>query len=127
MPDNSSVGGGAKVTKTTKKSKRPLWQKIVLGVVVFFVAIIIIAYVATSGAAKVSNEFLKDIQSKQADQAYSLFSNEAKNATDQATFRQTVDRIGPLLNTKAKQTGRQVQDSTGSPATAQITYDIKGT
>ena len=112
---------------STKRSKRPLWQKIVLGLVALVVAVIVLAYVASNGAAKVSNEFLKDIQSKQADQAYSLFSKEAKDSTDQTTFRETVDRIGPLLNTKAKQTGRQVQDSTGSPARAQVTYEIKGT
>src|SRR3990167_7333262 len=110
-----------------KKSKLPRWKKIVIGIVVFIVAIIIIAYVATSGAAKVSNEFLSDIQNKRADQAYSLFSKEAKDATDQTTFNTMVDRVGPIINTKAKMTGREVQDSSGSPATAQVKYEIKGT
>ena len=48
--------------KTDKKSKRPLWQKIVFGVVVFIVAIVVFAVIATNAPAKVSNEFLNDIQ-----------------------------------------------------------------
>ena len=113
--------------KTDKKSKRPLWLKIVLGVAAFIVIIVVFAFVATNAPAKVSNEFLNDIQAQQADQAYSLFSKEAKEATDQASFKETVGRIGPLLNTKEKQTGREVKDSTGSPASAQVKYEIKGT
>jgi len=116
-----------KPKKTDKKSKRPLWQKIVFGVVVFIVAIVVFAVIATNAPAKVSNEFLNDIQAQQADQAYSLFSKEAKEATDQESFRETVSRIGALLNTKEKQTGREIQDSTGSPAIAQVKYEIKGT
>ena len=121
----SIVNKGAE--KTKKKSKNPLWQKILLGVVLFIVALIVIAYVATSGPAKVSDAFLKDIQTQQADAAYSLFSKEAQGVTDKDTFQETVKRIGPLLNTKAKQTARQVEDSTGSAALAQVTYEIKGT
>src|SRR3989344_497465 len=88
-----------------KKRRFPLWQKIIAGVVIVGAAVVILAYLATSGAAKVSDQILNHIQNKQADQAYALFSREAKQATSQESFRETVDRIGPLLNTKAKQTG----------------------
>src|SRR3989344_1865022 len=115
------------VKKDVKTKKRfPLWQKIVAGVVVAIVALVIIVNIATSGVAKVSNEFLKDIQSKNADAAYSLMTNAAIAATDKNQFGETVDRIGPILNGETKMTSKEVSGETGKAGTGKVVYEIKG-
>jgi ABC-type transporter MlaC component len=114
-------------TEKTAKTKRPLWQKIVAGVVLFVVAVFILVSIAARGAVKVSNEFLSNIQNRQAGAAYALFSNEAAAATPRDEFNKIVDRIGPLLNTKADMKSKEVQGETGSSATSTVVYEIKGT
>ncbi|MDO8591746.1 MAG: DUF4878 domain-containing protein [bacterium] len=111
-----------------KKVRRfPLWQKIVAGAVVAFVALFIIVNMATSGVAKVSNEFLKDIQNKNADGAYSLLTKDAAAATPKDQFQKMVDQAGPILNTTAKMTSKEAAGETGSAATGKVVYEIKGT
>ncbi|MFA5004066.1 MAG: hypothetical protein WC498_02195 [Candidatus Saccharimonadales bacterium] len=107
--------------------RRPLWQKIVTIVVLFFVALVVIVNVAASGAVKVSNEFIKDIQNQRTDAAYSLLSKEAAQATPKDQFAAVVDRVGPLLKSDTKMTSKEVNGETGSSATSKVTYEIKGT
>ncbi len=107
--------------------KWPRWKKIVTVVVGLIVVLIIVAYTATSGVAKVSNEFLKDVQASNADAAYSLFSREAAAVTDKATLKTVVDKSGPILNAPAKMTSREVSGETGQAGTGKVTYEIKGT
>lgn len=109
------------------KKKRPLWQKIVAGAVVAFVVLFIIINLATSGVTKVSNEFLKDMQNKNADGAYSLLTKEAAAATDKDQFKKVVDQAGPILNTKAKMTSKEASGETGKAGTGKVVYEIKGT
>lgn len=114
-------------TSEVVKKKRPLWQKIVAGVVIAIVALVLLVNVATSGAVKVSNQFISDIQNRRADAAYSLMSKEATAATPKDQFAAVVDRIGPLLNTETNMTSKEVKGETGSSATSKVTYEIKGT
>lgn len=114
-------------TETKKKKQFPLWQKLVAGFIVVFIILVIIVNFATSSVAKVGNEFLRDIQAKDADGAYSLLTKEAAAATDKEQFKQIVDRAGPILNTKAKMTSREASGETGSAATGKVVYEIKGT
>lgn len=109
------------------KTKRPLWQKIVAGVVVFIVAVVIIVNVAASGAVKVSNQFINDIQAKQANDAYSLFSSEATKIVPKDQFVTLVNQAGPILNTNEKMTSKEVSGETGNSAKAKVVYEIKGT
>lgn len=113
--------------KKTGFRKWPTWKKVVAIVGALIIVLIVVAYSATSGVAKVSNEFLKDLQSTNADGAYSLFSKEAVAATDKTAFKDTVDKAGPILNTKAKMTGREVKGETGQAGTGKVTYEIAGT
>lgn len=111
-----------------KKARRfPLWQKIVAGAVVAFVALFIIVNLATSGVAKVSNEFLKDVQNKNADGAYSLLTKDAAAATPKDQFQKSVDQAGPILNTTAKMTSKEAAGESGNAATGKVVYEIKGT
>lgn len=131
MSDKEAPKEAETPVETTKaaavKKKKPLWLKILAGVVVFIVAVIILANIATSGATKASNEFITDIQSQQAAPAYSLLSKEAKAVTPQDQFVVVVNRIGPLLNSKTNMTSKEVKAETGSAATSKVTYVIKGT
>lgn len=118
----------APLKEAAKKARRfPLWQKIVAGAVVAFVALFIIVNLATSGVAKVSNEFLKDVQNKNADAAYSLLTKDAAAATDKDQFKKVVDQAGPILNTKTKMTSKEASGETGKAGTGKVTYEIKGT
>jgi ketosteroid isomerase-like protein len=114
-------------TSQKKKPRFKLWQKIVGGIVAFFVLLIIIVNMAASGAVKASNQFVNDIQNRDASGAYSLFTREAAAQTDRQAFGQMVDTIGPTLNTKLNMTGKEVSGETGSAATATVTYEVKGT
>lgn len=118
-----------KIEKTATKSKKrfPLWQKIVAAAVVVFVILFIVINLATSGVVKVSNEFLKDMQNKNAEGAYSLLTKEAAAATDKTQFAKIVDQAGPILNTKAKMTSKEVSGETGQAGSGKVTYEIKGT
>ncbi len=114
--------------KDTKSKKRfPLWQKIVAAAVVVFVVLFVVINLATSGVAKVSNEFLKDVQNKNADAAYSLLTKAAAAATAKDQFVKIVDQAGPILNTKTNMTTKEVSGETGSAGTGKVTYEIKGT
>ena len=115
-------------SNTSKKNGRfRLWQKILAGAVVVFVVLFIIINLATSGVTKVSNEFLKDMQNKNADGAYSLLTKEAAAATDKDQFKKVVDQAGPILNTKAKMTSKEASGETGKAGTGKVVYEIKGT
>lgn len=110
-----------------KNRKFPLWQKIVAGVVLAIIALVIIINLATGGVAKASNEFLKNVQNKKADAAYSLLTKDAAAATDKSRFQKIVDQAGPILNTKAKMTSKEVSGETGKAGTGKVVYEIKGT
>ena len=110
-----------------KVRKFPLWQKIVAGAVVAAIVLVIIVNMATSGVAKVSNEFLKDIQNKNADAAYSLLTKDAAAVTGKDQFKKVVNQAGPILNTKTNMTSKEVSGETGKAGTGKVVYEIKGT
>jgi len=116
-----------KQNETPVKKKRPLWQKIVAGVVLLFVVMVIFVNMATSGAVKISNQFIDDIQAKKANDAYSLFSSEAAKVVPKDEFTTVVNQIGPILNTTEKMKSKEVIGETGKAATAKVVYEIKGT
>lgn len=118
----------AKVTSTVKKQRD--WKKIVLiavaVVVVLFVILILVVESTTSAPKKVSDELVADIQAKNSDAAYSLFSSQAKTAVSQSELNTIVDQIGPILNGSPKTISKDIKGETGSAASATVVYDIKG-
>lgn len=127
--DNNDLKTEAKTDKKVVKNKKkwPLWQKIVAAAVVVFVVLFIVINMATSGVAKASNEFLKDLQNKNADAAYSLLTKETTAATDKDQFKKLVDQVGPILNTKTNMTSKEVNAETGQAGSGKVVYEIKGT
>ncbi|OGL34982.1 hypothetical protein A3F65_02230 [Candidatus Saccharibacteria bacterium RIFCSPHIGHO2_12_FULL_47_16b] len=123
--EEKEIEDKGKVVKS--KRKWPKWAKILSVIAVIIGAVIIIAILATSGVAKTGDEFLNAIKSGNADAAYALFTREAAAATDKASFRQTVDRIKPILNGPTKMTDREAKGETGQAATGKVVYEIKGT
>lgn len=109
------------------KNKWPLWRKIAAGAVVVAVVLFIVVNMATSGVAKVSNEFLKNVQNKNTDAAYSLLTKDATAVTDKDKFNNIVDQAGPILNAKTNMTSKEVSGETGKAGTGKVVYEIKGT
>ena len=130
MSDKAPAAKAEKQTKQkTTKTKWSLKKKIAVIVgafVVFFVLLFTIANVATDAPLKVSNEFVANIQSGDAEDAYELMSAEAQAIVDPETFEMVVDQIGPILNGEPNNTSKQVSAETGSDPVATIIYEIKG-
>lgn len=125
MEEDNNSKTSSKDSKS--KGRFKLWQKILAWAVVIFVVLFIVINLATSGVVKVSNEFLKDMQNKNADGAYSLLTKDAAAATDKDQFTKVVDQVGPILNTKAKMTSKEASGETGKAGTGKVVYEIKGT
>lgn len=127
--NNNGPKAEEKTDKQVVKNKRklPLWQKIVAGAIVVFVILFVVVNLATSSVAKAGNEFLKDVQNKNVDAAYSLLTKDAMAATGKDQFTKVVNQAGPILNTKANMTSKEISGETGKAGTGKITYEIKGT
>ena len=82
---------------------------------------------ATKAPVAASNQFLNAIQAGDATTAYSLFSTDAKKVVPSDQFDALVKQVAPILNTSEKMTSKKVNGSTGSAATSEVVYQIKGT
>jgi hypothetical protein len=113
--------------KPKKRNIKKIIGIIVAVVVVLFVVIFIVANAATSAPLKVANSFMADIQADNSSAAYSLFTSAAQDATDPNGFKDTVDRIAPVLTGKPSVQSKAVNGETGSAATATVVYKVQGT
>jgi len=115
----------------SKPVKKRSWKKILgiiaIAIVVLFVGASFFVNSATKAPLAVSNQFLHDMQAGNAAGAYALFSSDAQAAVPAAQFEAVVAQVGPILNATEKITGRKINGATGSAATSEITYEIKGT
>lgn len=110
-----------------KRSWKKIFGIIAIAIVVLFLGASFLVNSATKAPVAVSNQFLNYMQSGNAAGAYGLFSTEAQTAVPAAQFDSMVAQVGPILNTTEKITGRKINGQTGSAATAEVTYEIKGT
>lgn len=118
-----------KQVELSEKKKWSLKKKLVVIfslIVGIFIAIFVLASVATQAPLKASDEFLADIQAKNSSAAYSMFSAEAKGVVAEDEFVQVVEQIGPILNSKPKVISKEVSGKTGEAATAKVVYEIRG-
>ena len=77
-----------------------------------------------------TQQFLHAIQAGEATTAYALFSIEAKKVVPSDQFDALVKQVAPILNTGEKMFSKRVNGSTGSTgsaATSEVVYQIKGT
>ena len=121
--DNQNI----KPTVTKKKSIGKIIGIIIGSIIAVIATLVIIIFVSTDAPIKVSDEFLNDIQTGKSTAAYNLMSDEAKNATDSATFDAVVKRIAPILTGKPNLISREISAKTGVPTTATVVYEIQGT
>lgn len=128
MPKSSS----SKVKTSAAKQpnwfmRMKMWQRVLLVLAAVAVVVVIIANLATSPSAKVSDDFLNSIQANDSDTAYAMLTTDAKGTISNADFKTVINQIGPILNTQEKTITKSVQAQTGSQPTAQVIYEIAGT
>lgn len=105
-----SVFGGAK-----PKAKMKLWKKILIGVGVFILLVIILAFSATSGIVKVAEKQLNLISSGDLKGAYALTSQEFQRSVTYDNFLAYVNNYEVLKNYKEhKFNSREIQGDTGT-------------
>jgi len=110
-----------------KRSIKKIIGYVLVAFVVLVVGLTFFVNSATKAPVAVSNQFLNAIQASDATTAYSLFSTPAKAAVPSDQFDALVKQAGPILNTSEKMTSKKVNGSTGSAATSEVVYEIKGT
>jgi len=112
MPNTKteSASNGAK-----PKKKMKLWKKILIGIGVFILLIIILAFSATSGIVKVAEKQLNLISSGDLKGAYALTSQEFQKSVSYDKFMAYVNNYAVLKDNKGhKFTSRETQGDTGT-------------
>ena len=105
-----SVSNGAK-----PKAKMRLWKKILIGVGVFILLVIILAFSATSGIVKVAEKQLNLVASGDLKGAYALTSQEFQRSVSYDKFVAYVNNYEVLKNYKdQKFASREIQGDTGT-------------
>lgn len=123
QPNNASMN--SKPVK--KRSIKKIIGYVVVAFVVLVVGLTFFVNSATKAPVAVSNQFLNAIQASDGTTAYSFFSTAAKAAVPADQFDALVQQAGPILNTSEKMTNKKVDAATGSAATSEVVYEIKGT
>ena len=97
------------------KKKIKLWKKILLGIGIFILLIIILAFTATSGIVKVSEKQLNLISSGDLKGAYALTSQEFQKSVSYDKFLAYVNNYEVLKNYKShKFSSREINGDTGT-------------
>ena len=113
------------------KKRFPKWLKIVGIIILVFVVIIAITAVtattATKAPQKISDQFVKDVQTGDTSAAYNLTSKTFQDATSQDQLDSLVKQVGPALQGEEKVSGRAIEKSAGVPTTAVLVYTVKTT
>jgi uncharacterized protein YpmB len=126
VPPTQPLGGSV----PPPKKKRRIGKIIGIVFAVFVVVIVAVTMFvnsATKAPLAVSDQFLNAMQAGDATTAYDLFSTQAKTTVTPDQFAAIVKQVGPILNTQEKVTNKKVNGQTGSAATSEITYEVKGT
>lgn len=115
------------VEAPAQKKKMALWKKILIGFVVFLVAIFVLAFVATRGAQSAADEFLADLQ---AGRCTEMYERATTNFTELGTLEQwegACSQIGGILQGEPDKNGISTRAGTGENQTAEALYAIVGT
>ena len=97
------------------KKRFPRWAKILIGVVVFIVIVIIVAFSATSGVVKVVDKQLSLLKQGDVEGAYALTSGEFKNATPLEDFKKFVEQYPTMSKNKSYTfTERSIENNIGT-------------
>jgi len=104
------------------------WLKITLIVVVVVVAVISVLYYMTAssltGARKISDKFVADIQTKNVNEAYNLTTSDFKKAASKDQLQEVVDTVAPNLQGTVKTAGSTIKKDNNKRAVAVFVYTI---
>lgn len=118
--------GAATQYQQPKKSKKKLILIIVGIIIIIFAAIFFFVVGATGEQAKVSNQFIANLQSNNADDAYSLTAAEFQKATPIDKFKDFATQENQFLpKNKPSIVSREISSSSGTSTTT-IVSNIKG-
>jgi hypothetical protein len=110
---NTKIEAGSNGSKPKKKMK--LWKKILIGVGIFILLVIILAFSATSGIVKVSEKQLNLISSGDLKGAYALTSSEFQQSVSYDKFVVYINNYPVLKNYKShKFSSREINGNTGT-------------
>lgn len=123
QPNNESISS----QPPKKRGLKKIIGYVVLALVVLVVALTFFVNSATKAPVAASQQFLHAIQAGDATTAYALFSIEAKKVVPADQFDALVKQLAPILNTGEKMISKKVGAATGSAATSEVVYEIKGT
>ncbi len=123
QPNNEPIN----VKPVKKRSVKKIIGYVVLAFAVLVVVLTFFVNSATKAPVAASQQFLHAIQADDAATAYSLFSVEAKKVVPSDQFAALVQQMAPIINTGEKMISKKVNGSTGSAATSEVVYEIKGT
>jgi hypothetical protein len=111
--------------KSVTKKKMPTWQKVLIGVVAFFVIVFGVAIMATDAPAQVSDKFVNNILGNNSELAYDMLTDDTKTTITDSEFADVVSRMSSVLAETATQQERSV-DTQNGVTTATVTYSIVG-
>lgn len=97
---------------------------VVLGLLALFAALYFFVFSATSGATKVSDQFVAAIQKEDAAAAYALTSDAFKEATTQTEVESIFASVSPALQGSTSNNDRKVESRNGKTYSA-IVYTVK--
>ena len=124
---NENVEPASQPMPKKKRSVRKIIGIVLAAFVVVIVGVTVFVNSATKAPLAVSDQFLNAMQAGDASTAYNLFSAAAKTTVTPDQFTAIVEQVGPILNAQEKVTNKKVNGQTGSAATSEITYEVKGT
>ena len=111
--EDTKTAPSAEEKKSKKKMK--LWKKILIGIAVFILLVIILAFSATSGIVKAAEKQLNLLKSGDMKGAYALTSQEFQRSVSYDAFLAYVNKYEVLKNNKDhKFTSRETQGDTGT-------------
>lgn len=109
-----------------KRSVKKLIIKVALVIVVLVLALWLVVGYTSSGAVKVGDAFISNLQNLKATEAYALFTKQAATTVTPEQFKEIVDRVGPILSGIPKKTGKEIGTNAETGAQSTITYEIAG-
>lgn len=116
-----------KPAKTKQKWSLKKKIAVIVGGFLGFVALVfVIASIATSGAAKVSNDMVKYLQAGDTKSAYQLLTKSQKESFSEEDFDPIVQTIKENMTGKPSIKSQSVNSETESGTTGNVAYDIKG-
>ena len=128
---SENIGESTNESINSQPPKKRGFKK-VIGYVVLALAVLVVGLTyfvnsATKAPVAASQQFLHAIQGGDSTTSYALFSVEAKKVVPADQFDALVKQLAPILNTGEKMISKKVGGATGSAATSEVVYEIKGT